>query len=68
MDIVLMRVRKDGSRAISKPCIRCATRLRQFSHQIRHVYYTDRDGTMQRELLTDLQSDYICIKDQYGSK
>ena len=58
VDIFVMRVRKDGTLAIAKPCLDCLTVLKRIN--IRHVYYTNFEGRVVVERAQDMVSSHKC--------
>ncbi len=60
LDIVIVRVRKDGTTGNAKPCTDCLPVLKRCS--IRYVFYTTgiEDGKMMVERACDMSSDHRC--------
>ena len=54
MDLFLVRLRKDGTPAMSKPCVDCLFVIKQ--RGIRNVHYTNEQGTMVTERAHDMVS------------
>jgi len=48
-DIIVVRILKDGSLALSKPCPHCLSML--IAHGLRHLYYVNENGLLKKERL-----------------
>jgi cytidine deaminase len=57
IDIFVIRVRKNGTPALAKPCWHCLQTLKK--HRVRHVYYTDKDGLIRVEHAAQMETDHI---------
>lgn len=57
IDIFVMRVRKNGTPAMAKPCWHCLQTLKK--HRVRKVYYTTQDGAIRVEHADKMETDYI---------
>jgi hypothetical protein len=60
LDLIIIRCRKDGSRAMAKPCVRCLPCIR--SAGVRYIYYTDWEGNLIRELASEMITTHVCSK------
>lgn len=55
MDIIVIRVNKQGYLRMSKPCYHCTMRMHTCSFvKIRHVYYSTNEGMLMKIKLRDL--------------
>jgi len=60
LDLIIIRCRKDGSRAMAKPCVKCLPCIR--SAGVRYIYYTDWEGKLIRELASEMVTTHVCSK------
>jgi deoxycytidylate deaminase len=56
MDILIIRVKKDGSLGDSRPCNSCIDKMRKAG--IRRAYYSTRDGDLSCELVSEMELSY----------
>lgn len=53
VDVLVIRVNKNGRLGMSRPCANCihcmAMKAPELGYRIKHVYYSDRDGNIVRE-------------------
>lgn len=61
VDIVIVRVKKvEGyPLAMSKPCSTCLPVLKQST--VRRVYYTTDDAKLVSELVSEMETDHVCL-------
>ena len=59
IDIVMIRVKKNGKIAISKPCYHCLQQLRKIK-TMRNIHYINQDGIMVKEHITIIENKHIC--------
>lgn len=63
IDILVVRVTKGGEKSIgmAKPCYTCLTWLKSVtSLDIRHVFYTTDEGTLNVERLEEMSTEHRC--------
>lgn len=56
MDILIIRLKKDGSLGDSRPCNTCIDKMRRAG--IRRAYYSNRDGGLSCELVSEMELTY----------
>lgn len=58
IDLVVLRVLRDGTMGSSRPCFHCIIQLDKYSKmlnfKLRYVYYSNCDGCIVREKFSDL--------------
>lgn len=57
IDLLIIRVRKNGTPAMAKPCLDCLNNLKKL--RIRNVFYTGRDGGLVSEPVATMETDHI---------
>jgi hypothetical protein len=71
VDVLVLRVTGEGALANSKPCCKCVTRMQRGlfapGYRVRYCYYSDKDGNIQRELLSGMTSDHKSRGRRYAS-
>ena len=55
---MVVRVRKDGTTAIAKPCYDCLPIIQSLN--VRYVYYTDYNGDLRREAASTMTTQHKC--------
>ena len=58
VDLLVVRMRKDKTVAIAKPCYDCLPIIQCLG--IRYVYYTNRDGELVRESAANMTTEHRC--------
>lgn len=59
-NLLVIRVSKSGQYiGASRPCQHCIGHLRKSNIRISHVYYTQQDGSIERETLSQMTGGYI---------
>jgi hypothetical protein len=58
IDVLVIRRNVNGVLAFSKPCLSCIHILKRLN--IRSVYYSDRDGIINREYVSQMESTHMC--------
>ena len=60
LDLIIIRCRKDGTRAMAKPCVKCLPCIQ--SAGVRYIYYTDWEGKLVKELASEMITTHVCSK------
>lgn len=55
MDIVVLRISKNGILGESRPCYHCLHMIEQSNLNIRCIYYSNRNGTIQKEKFKNMK-------------
>lgn len=63
-DIYVIRLMRDGSLGMSKPCQTCLTMIQKMG--IRRVYYSDANGDIKMELASEMTSEHICSGERFS--
>lgn len=58
LDLMVIRLLKDGSTAMAKPCYDCLPIIQLLD--IRYVYYTNYQGELVRELASEMTTQHRC--------
>jgi hypothetical protein len=66
IDMLVIRCRKDGSKSMAKPCVKCLPRIQKAG--VRYVYYTDWDGNIQKELAKDMENSHVSFVDSIAEE
>ena len=67
ISLILVRVTKDASKpiAMAKPCIDCLSFLKTMN--IRSVYYTNDNGEISHEYVSNMSTTHVCRKVRIGN-
>ena len=58
VDLLIIRVKKDGTMGLAKPCFDCLPEVKAYG--VRYVYYSDSEGEIKVERATDMVTDHLC--------
>ena len=59
VDLVIIRVRCDGSTAMAKPCADCVPCIKM-EKRVRYVFYTNQKGVLVKERAMDMYNSHKC--------
>lgn len=66
IDILVVRLNKEGTLSNSKPCLHCVIHMKKYySNNIRYIYYSNSHGEINRNSLNELLENTTHISKKY---